>query len=67
MNEKLKGLHEAIKIQESIMATSQTRIREAKVIFDEMELAYKRAMEEKIYLQSAMVDELLKESENNKK
>lgn len=63
MNEKIKSLEEAIKMQDGIMVESQAQIRQAQAILENMNMQYKRAMEKKLHLQEKMIEELIKQKE----
>jgi exonuclease VII small subunit len=55
MNEKIKGLKTAIKMQEDIMREAQNSIRQAEATLEAMNKSYKRAMEEKLHLQAKLI------------
>jgi hypothetical protein len=68
MNQNIKAIEEVIKLKEEIMIESQTQIRQAQDILERMRKVYKRAMEDKIYLQDSLLKEqvkLIKQLEQN--
>ena len=58
--DRIKGLEDAIKLQEGIMIETQTMIRQAEDILQKMKPRYQRAMEEKINLQDKLIEEMKK-------
>jgi len=55
--DKQKALQESIKLWEGIMIETQTQIRQAETILEKMQKEYKRAMQEKSYLQDKLIEE----------
>lgn len=62
MSEKIKALEETIHLKENVMRECQTQIRQAQSILENMNDKYKRAMEDKLYLQQQLIEELKKGS-----
>ena len=55
--DKQKALQESIKLWEGIMVETQSQIRQAENILENASKEYKRAMQEKSYLQDKLIEE----------
>ena len=55
--DKQKALQESIKLWEDIMVETQSQIRQAENILERASKEYKRAMQEKSYLQDKLIEE----------
>jgi len=55
--DKQKALQESIKLWEGIMIETQSQIRQAENILEKASKEYKRAMQEKSYLQDRLIEE----------
>lgn len=57
LTDKQKALQESIKLWEGIMIETQNQIRQAESILEKASKEYKRAMQEKSYLQDQLIEE----------
>lgn len=64
MNGKIEAIQETIKLKDQILIECQAQIRQAQGILENMSDRYKRALEDKLYLQQQLIEELKKGSQN---
>lgn len=64
MNNKAEAIKEIIRLKERVMMESQSAIRQAESMLENMRHTYKKAMEDKLYLQEQLIEELKKGSKN---
>ena len=60
MTHKIEAIKEVIRLKEQVMRESQTQIRQAQAILENMQEIYRKAMEDKLYLQQQLIEELEK-------
>lgn len=65
MSEKIKAIRETLRLKDQILIECQAQIRQAHSILENMSDRYKRAMEDKLYLQEQLIEELQKETQKD--